>query len=117
MEMANSNDANFQKVSDWFPLILIFGGYLLARIGLDSYAATMNLGFFSYGLLGTILYVWRGYHSQISLRFFKVVVQVLIMILAVINVFLTGTFIFLMALILLDKLVLTSNRLAVKPIK
>jgi hypothetical protein len=109
---SNRTNESFQKIIDWIPLILIVSGAALAWASIDKYALVMNLGFILYGVFELIYPIKKKYYLKFSLKLLKIAGLIAIIVLAVENVTReSSNFLFLMLLILLDRIILNSNRL------
>lgn len=111
MENEKTSILDFQNISDWLPIILIFGGLGLTWLEIDKYAAVMNFGFIAYGIFGLIDSIKKNYHKHLSLKLVKTLGQVTIILLAIYNFIIPSSLFFLLLLILLDRIILTPNRL------
>jgi len=111
MNKEKQSDDFKEKLTDWLPVVLIIGGLGLARLGIDKYALTMNIGFFAHGALGLMDSIRRKYHQGFSIKTLKIAGQGMITVLAIDNLIRPGSFLFLLLLILLDKLILVPSRL------
>ena len=96
----------FQKVSDWLPLVVIAAGLALDWLKLEYGGVVMIAGFFLYGVLGVITSVRKQYYRGHSIRLLKLVNDIAIIVLTVGLVTGTNTLLYLVMLILLDRLIL-----------
>lgn len=111
MDNEKTDILEFQKISDWLPIILIFGGLGLNWLEIDKYAIMMNFGFIGYGIFGLIDSIKKNYYKHLSLKLAKTLGQVTIIILAIYNFLIPISLMFLLLLVLLDRIILTPNRL------
>jgi hypothetical protein len=96
----------FQKVSDWLPLVVITAGLVLDWLKLEYGGGVMIAGFFLYGVLGVITSIRKQYYRGRSIRLLKLVNDIAIIVLTVGLVTGTNTLLYLVMLILLDRLIL-----------
>lgn len=99
------------KMSDWLPVILVFGGLGLTWVKIDNYGVIMNCGFVSFGVLGLLDSIQQGYYKYFSLKLVKTIGYLVIIILAIYNFLFAISLVYLLLLILLDRIILTPNRL------
>jgi len=112
MKRSQEEDETRQKIADWVPLILIVGGLGLSWLGIDKRALTLHIGFLAYGTLGLADSIRKKYHAHLSLKTLKIGGQLVITILAIENI-ISGpsSFLTMLLLILMDKLILIPSRL------
>ena len=110
-----SNEASHldkKWIFDWLPLGLILGGLGLSWIGIDKYALMTYSGFASYGILGLVDTLRNKNLTIQILSILKIVTLILITVISIINLLGNLTyFVVLLALVLLDRIILTTNRL------
>lgn len=99
-----------EKLTDWLPVVLILGGIGLSKLGIPGGVLAMNAGFLSYGVLGLIDSFKRKYQSGFSWKYLKIAAQLTVTLLAVRSFLLGGSILYLLAIVLLDKLILTPGR-------
>ena len=101
-----------QWIFDWLPLALIVGGLGLNWIGLDRFALLTYSGFIAYGTLGLVEISRNKNLRKKILKFLKIATLLLIVIIGVISILGNPTyFVALLALVLLDRIILTANRI------
>lgn len=101
-----------QNITDWLPPVLIFTGMALTWMEIDQSFVVMNVGFLAYGILGVIDSIKRKYHTQLSIKLLKMLGQIIITYFAVSNLIgLTREYLLLKLMILLDRMILTPNRI------
>ena len=112
MKTQTRSQTTFEKYADLVPLVLIALGVALEWVNFPYAAPILILGFLLYGVLGVVISIKRKYYRGISIRLFKLVNDVAIIILT--GVFLMGenTMVFLLMLILLDRLILIPRSIA-----
>lgn len=101
-----------QKIKDWLPLVLIFTGFFMTWIGLDNKMMIVNSGFCLHGVLGVSNSLKNKYYQKVSLKLVKLIGQLVIMLIAIMNI-LTGdiTILPLLLLIISDNFLLSTKRL------
>ncbi|NJM25005.1 MAG: hypothetical protein HC859_05365 [Bacteroidia bacterium] len=100
-----------EKLTDWLPVVLILGGLGLSKLEIAGGDIAMNAGFLAYGVLGLIDSFKRKYHVGFSWKYLKIAAQLAVTVLALKSFMLGGAMWYVLALLLLDKLILTPGRL------
>lgn len=111
MENKKTNALDFQKITDWIPVSLIIAGLGLTWLEIDNHAIVMNFGFISYGVFGLIDSIKKDYYKHLSLKLLKLLGQLTIFIFSIQNLISPSSLMFLLLLILFDRIVLTPNRI------
>jgi hypothetical protein len=107
------NLMNKQWLFDFAPLILIAGGAFVAWLGIPGGGAVTYVGFAAYGALG-LIEVSGGNRKKSFLKILKYVVLGAILLVSVVSMLRNmPLFWALIALILLDRIVLTTARIEV----
>ena len=96
----------FQKIADLLPLVLIAVGLALDWLGFAFAGIFLVLGFFLYGAFGLIISIKRKYYKGLSMRSFKIVNDIAIILLTLAFLYGRSTMFYLLMLILLDRLIL-----------
>jgi len=96
----------FQKIAEFLPLVLITLGLAFDWLKVPYAGLILILGFLLYGVFGVIISVKRKYYKGISIRFFKLVNDIAIILLTVAFFYGESTLFYLFMLILLDRLIL-----------
>ena len=106
------DNSQSQLIHDWVPLIFIVVGLLVNRIGIDNYAILMYCGFLLYGGLGLETPIKQKYYTKSFLKILKVLALLSISVIALTSLIgQRNLFLPLIALVLLDRLILTPSRL------
>jgi uncharacterized membrane protein HdeD (DUF308 family) len=110
--MTDRTQTDGQWIFDLLPLILIISGLILNWMELDERALVTYIGFTSYGVLGLIELLKVKKVKRQLLRLLKIVALVLVIFISIISILGNPTyFIALLALVLLDRIILTIPRL------
>lgn len=96
----------YQKISDWLPLSLIAGGLTIQWMGSDYGGVIWIAGLLIYGILGFINSLKRKYYKGGFLRFVKLITEFIIVLLTLGFFVGLDAFMYLLMLILLDRLIL-----------
>lgn len=96
----------FEKLTEYLPLALIALGLALDWLKFAYAGLILIVGFLLYGIFGVIISIKRKYYKGITIRFFKLINDIAIILLAVAFFFGQSTIFFLLMLILLDRLIL-----------
>lgn len=105
-ETEHRSNTTFQNFTEILPLVLIAFGCALDWLKF-AYAALIALaGFLMYGVFGIIVSVKREYYKGISIRLFKLITDIGIVLLSLAMLVGENTVFVLLMLILLDRLVL-----------
>ena len=106
MKTSPHSETTFQKIAEMLPLGLIALGFVLDWLKVAYAGLILIAGFLLYGIFGVIISVKRKYYQGMSIRFFKLVNDVAIILLAIGFFFGQNTTFFLLMLILLDRMIL-----------
>lgn len=106
MKTQEQSQNTFQKITEFLPLVLITLGLALDWLEVPYAGLILMLGFLLYGVFGVIISVKRKYYKGISIRFFKLVNDIAIILLTVPFFYGGSTLFYLLMLILLDRLIL-----------
>lgn len=96
----------FEKITEYLPLALIALGLALEWLKFAYAGLILIVGFLLYGIFGVIISIKRKYYKGITIRFFKLINDIAIILLAIALFFGQSTIFFLLMLILLDRLIL-----------
>jgi hypothetical protein len=100
------SNASFQNVAEILPLVLIALGFALDWLKLAYAGLIFIAGFLMYGIFGIIVSVKREYYKGISIRFFKLITDIGIVLLSLAMLVGENTVFVLLMLILVDRLIL-----------
>lgn len=101
-----------QFLFDWIPFMIIVLGIVANQLKADPHAYVMFAGFFLYGISGLVQQLRLSASSKKFGRILKLIVLTMIGLIAVLGFLGDPTyFIALLALVLLDKIILTTARL------
>lgn len=106
MKQDASIRTNFPKVAELVPLVLIALGLLFDWLNIPYGGLILILGFFLYGVFGVIISIQRKYYKGITIRLFKLVNDVAIVVLTVAYLMGIDTLLYLLMLVVLDRLFL-----------
>ena len=81
MKTQTRSQTTFEKYADLVPLVLIALGVALEWVNFAYAAPILILGFLLYGVLGVVISIKRKYYRGISIRLFKLINDVAIIIL------------------------------------
>ena len=106
MKTYRQSQTTFQKVAELLPLVLIALGLAIDWLNLAYGGLVLIVGFLLYGIFGVIISVRRKYYKGFSIRLFKLVNDIAIILLSL--AFFNGksTIFYLLMLVLLDRLIL-----------
>ena len=96
----------FEKITELGPLVLIAIGIALDWLRVPFGDLMVILGFFLYGVFGAIFSIRRKYYQGVSIRFFKLVNDIAIVLLTISFFYGQSPMMYLLLLILLDRLIL-----------
>ena len=99
-------ETTYDSISDWLPLIFIAGGSAIQWIGSHYGGFILITGFLMYGVLGFINSLKRKYYTGGFLRVIKLVAEFAIVLLTLAILAGVNTFMYLLMLVLLDRLIL-----------
>ena len=83
MKTQSQSETTFQKIAEILSLALIGLGFVLDWLKFSYAGLILILGFLLYGIFGVIISIKRKYYKGISIRFFKLVNDVAIILLAI----------------------------------
>ncbi len=96
----------FEKITELGPLVLIAIGIALDWLRVPLGDLMVILGFLLYGVFGAIFSIRRKYYQGVSIRFFKLVNDIAIVLLTISFFYGQSPMMYLLLLILLDRLIL-----------
>lgn len=96
----------FEKITELGPLLLIAIGLALDWLRVPFGDLMVILGFLLYGVFGAIISIKRRYYRGVSIRFFKLVNDIAIILLTISFFYGQSPMLYLLMLILLDRLIL-----------
>ena len=106
MKTYGQSQTTFEKIAELLPLVLIALGLALDWLNFAYASLVLIVGFLLYGVFGVIISVRRKYYKGFSIRLFKLVNDIAIVLLALAFFFGHSTMFYLLMLILLDRLIL-----------
>ena len=106
MKTRSEFQTTFEKIADFLPLVLIAVGLALDWMGFAWAGILLILGFFLYGVFGLIISIKRKYYKGISIRSFKIVNDIAIILLTIAFLYGRSTLFYILMLVLLDRLIL-----------
>ena len=106
MKTYGQSQTTFEKIAELLPLVLIALGLALDWLNFAYAGLVLVVGFLLYGVFGVIISVRRKYYKGFSIRLFKLVNDIAIVLLALAFFFGHSTMFYMLMLILLDRLIL-----------
>jgi hypothetical protein len=106
MNNPSQSETTYHKIFEWLPLALIAGGLAIQWMGSDYDGLIWITGLLMYGVLGFISSLKRKYYRGGFLRVLKLITEFAIILLTLGFFAGINTFLYLLMLILLDRLIL-----------
>jgi hypothetical protein len=111
--MAENKETSEQTFLAWAPHVAVFGGLFMMWIDpRPTGVILMYAGFLVYGLLGAWTSIQQKYYKGFSLKLIKLILQMSICVMTVLPIISeVNPFIWILVLIVMDNLILTSRRI------